>query len=384
MMKLLIAILSSTLIVCSVTTATPVNPSATANLESSSTVIYTATATTYPNILTFVDLDVDLVDCGDYSREKKEAVKEYAEKGHSFKEIHEECSSIIAKIIAQKIVLRNLNERIESMSPVTTASDNGPDYMETLILLQSGNVALANLQRQRRVCDDQYSTWRGRLSSARQSLAVGFFGEFRVISGLVTNERMMDLLTSSNFLDCFNQFYSELPSSPIDFESAYISGIPSSPMDSERASTSGTQGSSPRSHGPPPSYKVVMKNPKLYKVTQEGPDDQLPSYQEVMRNPQKFPEVLEDPDVTESSSMSPSIVHPTQTSSSVPPSQHTASSTLRRVSSTLQRAASTLRRVPSSVRRASSSMQRVSSTLRRAASSVRKVSSSLTWKDDRS
>ncbi|KAK5669073.1 hypothetical protein QVD99_004836 [Batrachochytrium dendrobatidis] len=124
----------------------------------------------------------------------------------------------------------------------------------------------------------------------------------------------------------------------MDFESAYINGIPSSPMDSERASTSGTQGSSPRPHGPPPSYKVVMKNPKLYKVTQQNPDDQLPSYQEVMHNPQKFPKVLEDPDVTESSSMSPSIVHPTQTSSSVPPSQHTASSTLRRVSSTLQRA----------------------------------------------
>ncbi|EGF75907.1 hypothetical protein BATDEDRAFT_93231 [Batrachochytrium dendrobatidis JAM81] len=106
-----------------------------------------------------------------------------------------------------------------------------------------------------------------------------------------------------------------------------------------------------------------MRNPKLYKVIQQNPGDQLPSYQDVMRNPQKFPKILEDPDVTESSSMSPSIVHPTQTSSSVPPSQHTASSTLRRVASTLQRA---------------------SSTLQRAASSVRKVSSSLAWKVDRS
>ncbi|KAL5038646.1 hypothetical protein RTP6_005920 [Batrachochytrium dendrobatidis] len=242
-------------------------------------------------------------------------------------------------------------------------SDGGPDYMETLSLIQSGNVALENLESQRRVCDDQYSTWRGRLSSARQSLAVGFFGEFRIISGLVTNERMISLLTSQIFLDCFGQFYPEIPSSPMDFESAYISGIPSSPMDSERASTSGTQGSSPRSHGPPPSYEVVMRKPKLYKVTQQNPGDQLPSYQEVMDNPQKFPKVLEDPDVTESSSMSPSIVHPTQTSSSVPSSQHTASSTLQRVSSTLQRASSSLRRV---------------------ASSVRKVSSSLAWKVDRS
>ncbi|KAJ8329147.1 hypothetical protein O5D80_003092 [Batrachochytrium dendrobatidis] len=107
-----------------------------------------------------------------------------------------------------------------------------------------------------------------------------------------------------------------------------------------------------------------MGKPKLYKVTQYSPDDQLPSYQDVMNDPQHFPKVLEDPDVTESSSMSPSIVHPTQTSSSVPSSQHTASSTLQRVSSRFVR--------------------RVSSTLRRTASSVRKVSSSLTWKVDRS
>ncbi|KAL5038666.1 hypothetical protein RTP6_005937 [Batrachochytrium dendrobatidis] len=106
-----------------------------------------------------------------------------------------------------------------------------------------------------------------------------------------------------------------------------------------------------------------MGKPKLYKVTQQNPGDQPPSYQDVMNDPQHFPKVLEYPDVTESSSMSPSIVHPTQTSSSVPSSQNTASSTLRRVSSTLQRA---------------------SSSLRRAASSVRKVSSSLAWKVDRS
>ncbi|KAK5667758.1 hypothetical protein QVD99_005603 [Batrachochytrium dendrobatidis] len=56
-MKLLIAILSSTLIACSVTTATPVNPSRTTNFESSSTAIYTATATTYPSTSTFLDLN---------------------------------------------------------------------------------------------------------------------------------------------------------------------------------------------------------------------------------------------------------------------------------------------------------------------------------------
>ena len=75
MMKLLIAVLSSTLIACSVTTATPVNPSATANLGSSSTAIYTATATTYPSTSTFNDLNVNSVNCGDYSREKKKQSK---------------------------------------------------------------------------------------------------------------------------------------------------------------------------------------------------------------------------------------------------------------------------------------------------------------------
>ncbi|OAJ42013.1 hypothetical protein BDEG_25523 [Batrachochytrium dendrobatidis JEL423] len=361
MMRLLIAVLSSTLIACSVTTATPVNPSRTRNLESSSTAIYTATA--YPSTSTFTGLDVDTVNCGDYSREKKEAVKEYAEKGHSFEEIHKKCKLILTEIIAQKRAMKNLNERIESMSPVTMPSDGGPGYTETMSLIQDGNDALANLESQQTICDDQYSSRRERVRLAEKNLAREFFGILRVKFGRVSNERVMDLLTSSNFLDCFGQFYPEIPSSPMDFESAYISGIPSSPMDSERASTSGTQGSSPQPQGPPPSYGVVMRKPKLYKVTQQNPGDQLPSYQEVMNNPQKFPKVLEDPDITESSSMNPSIVHSTQTSSSVPSSQHTASSTLRRVSSTLQRASSSLRRV---------------------ASSVRKVSSSLAWKVDRS
>ncbi|KAK6095417.1 hypothetical protein MT418_004849 [Batrachochytrium dendrobatidis] len=334
MMKLLIAVLSSTLIACSVTTATPVNPSATANLGSSSTAIYTATATTYPNILTFVDLDVDTVNCGRYSRKKKTVIKEYAKRVHTFKETYGECKSITAKIIDQTIAVENLNERIESMSPVTMSSDGGPGYTETMSLIQDGNAALSDLQNQQIICDRQHYS---------------------------DEERMMDLLSSQIFLNCFGKFHIDIRSSSIDSERASTSGTQTS-TDSERASTSGTQGLS-QSYGPPPSYEVVMRKPKLYKVTQQNPGDQLPSYQEVIRNPQKFPKVLEDPDITESSSMNPSIVHSTQTSSSVPPSQHTASSTLRRVSSTLQRASSSLRRV---------------------ASSVRKVSSSLAWKVDRS
>ncbi|KAJ8330752.1 hypothetical protein O5D80_001262 [Batrachochytrium dendrobatidis] len=354
-MQLLIAILSSILIACSVTTATPVNPSRTTNFESSSTAIYTATATTYPSTSTFNDLNVNSVNCGRYSREKKEAIKEYAESGYNLKLTHKKCKSIKVKTTAQKRVVKNLNERVELLFSVATPSDGGPGYMETMSLIQSGNDALEDLESQQRICDVQYYSWCERLRLAKERLAREFFGGFSFSFGLVSSGRMMDLLASQTFLNCFSQFYPN---------------IPSSSTDSEGASTSGTQGSSSRPHGPPPSYGVVMRKPKLYKVTQYSPGDQPPSYQDVVRNPQNFPEVLEDPDVTESSSMSPSIVHPTQTSSSVPPSQHTASSTLRRVASTLQRA--------------SSSMRRVSSTLRRAASSVQNVASSLTWKVDRS
>ncbi|KAJ8330700.1 hypothetical protein O5D80_001213 [Batrachochytrium dendrobatidis] len=354
MMKLLIAILSSTLIACSVTTATPVNPSRTTNFESSSTAIYTATATTYPSTSTFLDLNVNSVNCGDYSTETKEAIKEYAKAKCSFKTIHKKYESISIEIVDQKTVVKDLHKRVKLLSPVTTPSDGGPDYMETQSLLQSENDALADLESQQRICNIQHYAEYEKLRLAKEKLARKFFGTFNFSFGRVSSERMMDLLASQTFLNCFSQFYPN---------------IPSSSTDSERASTSGTQGS-PQSYGPPPSYEVVMKKPKLYKVTQYSPSDQPPSYQDVVRNPQNFPEVLEDPDITQSSSMSPSIVHPTQTSSSVPPSQHTASSTLRRVASTLQRA--------------SSSMRRVSSTLRRAASSVQNVASSLTWKVDRS
>ncbi|KAL5040020.1 hypothetical protein RTP6_007100 [Batrachochytrium dendrobatidis] len=221
------------------------------------------------------------------------------------------------------------------MFSVATPNDGGPGYTETMSLIQSGNAALENLESQQKYAMTNILLGARECVQPKKDLQESF------------------LALSASVLD--GQFYPN---------------IPSSSTDSEGASTSGTQGSSSRPHGPPPSYEVVMRKPKLYKVTQYSPGDQPPSYQDVVRNPQNFPKVLEDPDVTQSSSMSPSIVHPTQTSSSVPPSQHTASSTLRRVASTLQRA--------------SSSMRRVSSTLRRAASSVQKVASSLTWKVDRS
>ncbi|EGF75906.1 hypothetical protein BATDEDRAFT_28975 [Batrachochytrium dendrobatidis JAM81] len=243
----------------------------------SSTAIYTATATTYPNILTFVDLDVDTVNCGRYSRKKKTVIKEYAKRVHTFKETYGECKSITAKIIDQTIAVENLNERIESMSPVTMPSDGGPGYTETMSLIQDGNAALSDLQNQQIICDRQHYSEYEKLRLAEESLARKFFGGFRVNSGLVSEERMMDLLTSQIFLNCFGKFH-------ID--------IRSSSMDSERASTSGTQGSSPQPQGPPPSYGVVMRKPKLYKVTQQNPGDQPPSYQEVIRNPQKFPKFI--------------------------------------------------------------------------------------------
>ncbi|KAK6093298.1 hypothetical protein MT418_006620 [Batrachochytrium dendrobatidis] len=320
MMKLLIAILSSTLIACSVTTATPVVPSRTANFESSS-------ATIYPSTSTFVDLNVNSVNCGDYSKRRKKAVKKYAKAKYDVELIREKCKLILTEIVDQKTVVKNLRERVELMSPVTTPSDDDPDYTETQSLLQSENDALANLQNQQIVCNREYYAECKKLRLAERKLARKFFGTFNFSFGRVSSERMMDLLTSQTFLDCFSQFYPSVPSSSTDSEDVSTSGTQTS-TDSEGASTSGTQGSSSRPHGPPPSYGVVMRKPKLYKVTQYSPGDQPPSYQDVVRNPQNFPEVLEDPDVTESSSMSPSIVHPTQTSSSVPPSQHTASSSL--------------------------------------------------------
>ncbi|KAL5040019.1 hypothetical protein RTP6_007099 [Batrachochytrium dendrobatidis] len=306
MMKLLIAILSSILIACSVTTATPVVPSRTANFESSS-------ATIYPGTSTFLDLNVNSVNCGDYSKRRKKAVKKYAKAKYDVELIREKCKLILTEIVDQKTVVKNLRERIELMSPVTTPSDGGPDYTETQSLLQNENSVLANLQNQQIVCNREYYAECKKLRLAERKLARKFFGGFSFSLGRVSSGQIITLLTNRDFLDCFSQFYP---------------GIPSSSTDSEGASTSGTQGSSSRPHGPPPSYEVVMKKPRFYRVTQEGPGDQPPSYQDVVRNPQNFPKVLEDPDVTESSSMSPSIVHPTQTSSSVPPSQHTASSSL--------------------------------------------------------
>ncbi|KAK5669091.1 hypothetical protein QVD99_004853 [Batrachochytrium dendrobatidis] len=209
MMKLLIAVLSSTLIACSVTTATPVNPSATANLGSSSTAIYTATATTYPSTSTFTGLDVNSVDCGDYSTETKEAIKGYAEAKYDVELMGEKFSSLLAEITNQKTILIFLRGKVRSISK-TKAGDGSPDYTETLSLIQDGNAALSDFENQQEICVDQHSVLYEKMRLTEQKLSGIFFDIFDFDFGRV-DRCIKRLLASQIFMGCFNQFYPGIP-----------------------------------------------------------------------------------------------------------------------------------------------------------------------------
>ncbi|EGF82914.1 hypothetical protein BATDEDRAFT_21134 [Batrachochytrium dendrobatidis JAM81] len=291
-MKLAVVVFASILAVCSVTIASPVIPS--------------STTSAYPSTSTFTDLDVDSVYCEGFSSKPKKLIKKYATVKRGADTAEKDFRSASMAVDSQKELVKHLSKKVKLLKAKRLSKNDDSSYSETVIELRKMRRDLVDLEKQREICDDEYSVWRRKFTYMRR------------------------LQANYMIMDCIHQFYT---------------GIPNRLSESMYASISGMQGPSQQDfENSPPSYDVVMNNPKHYKVTLQGTDPELPSYDKIMQNLENFPKVLEDPDVTQPSLVETSAVHPTQTSSSVPPSQHTASSTLQRVSSTLRRAKSFLSR----------------------------------------
>ncbi|OAJ35769.1 hypothetical protein BDEG_20010 [Batrachochytrium dendrobatidis JEL423] len=285
-MKLAVVVFASILAVCSVTIASPVIPS--------------STTSAYPSTSTFTDLDVDSVYCEGFSSKPKKLIKKYATVKRGADTAEKDFRSASMAVDSQKELVKHLSKKVKLLKAKRLSKNDDSSYSETVIELRKMRRDLVDLKKQREICDDEYSVWRRKLYSAEKKLTGYFFDD------------------SFSLHNTIKSMY---------------------------ASISGMQGPSQQDfENSPPSYDVVMNNPKHYKVTLQGTDPELPSYDKIMQNLENFPKVLEDPDVTQPSLVETSAVHPTQTSSSVPPSQHTASSTLQRVSSTLRRAKSFLSR----------------------------------------
>ncbi|EGF77811.1 expressed protein [Batrachochytrium dendrobatidis JAM81] len=254
-MKFSITILSLILAVCSVTIANSVIPSATTSAESSPS--------------TVADLDVDSVDCGKYSRKAKKLIKAYATNKRCIDTTKEMCKSIARSISVQTELIQRLSKRLElleSRCPLRTRLS----YDETVLKLGKERKTLAYLEKQEKVCRNELLDLRSKLRVSKRRLirhTIWDHSNFQPAS-LYT----MYLEEEPIFMDCFNQFFTDIPS-PLS--------------KSMHASTSRTQSSS-----------------------QQGPSDQSPSEKT-------------------------SIAHSTQASSRVSHSLQRASSSLQKASCNL-------------------------------------------------
>ncbi|KAK5666804.1 hypothetical protein QVD99_006442 [Batrachochytrium dendrobatidis] len=111
-MKLSIA-LSSILLVCSVTTANPVNPSATTSVEpSSSTAIFTATASTYPNPSPVsIAQAKKLVDFSKLSKNDMNLMEKYLKTSEDYQGAKEALELEEPRKLAQEALVKRLCEK---------------------------------------------------------------------------------------------------------------------------------------------------------------------------------------------------------------------------------------------------------------------------------
>ncbi|OAJ45147.1 hypothetical protein BDEG_28308 [Batrachochytrium dendrobatidis JEL423] len=111
-MKLSIA-LSSILLVCSVTTANPVNPSATTSVEpSSSTAIFTATASTYPNPSPVsIAQAKKLVDFSKLSKNDMNLMEKYLKTSENYQGAKEALELEEPRKLAQEALVKRLCEK---------------------------------------------------------------------------------------------------------------------------------------------------------------------------------------------------------------------------------------------------------------------------------
>ncbi|KAK5665541.1 hypothetical protein QVD99_007887 [Batrachochytrium dendrobatidis] len=109
-MKLAVTVLASILFACSVTTAKPVNPSATTSAEAStSTVIPTATTSTKSKhrVLSYEGSEFSL-DLSKFSKDDMGLIKEYLQTDQEYQEAKKACDSAKSEELNQKELLKRL------------------------------------------------------------------------------------------------------------------------------------------------------------------------------------------------------------------------------------------------------------------------------------
>ncbi|KAJ8330325.1 hypothetical protein O5D80_001326 [Batrachochytrium dendrobatidis] len=250
-MKLAIA-LSSILLVCSVTTANPVNPSATTSAEpSSSTAAFTTTTDPYSNFLPASSVQaINSVDLSKLSDDDKSLMGKYLETSENHKKMKETQRPAESKIFDQKALIERLDETHAKL--LGKSHNNGGFVYE----IRAKRIK-SRLDKQKKILL--------KLEKEYQSLnfkILDYDWELDVIREELTKRLFGDDLDQSS-IDSYIAF---MKFNPRFIESIYssLNRMPGQQTGTEQASTSGTQNQSQYRENPSSTHEAP-KSPRPQK-----------------------------------------------------------------------------------------------------------------------
>ncbi|KAJ8330066.1 hypothetical protein O5D80_001643 [Batrachochytrium dendrobatidis] len=200
-MKLPIAVLSSILLICSVTTANPIHHSTTTYDESSfSTVIPSVTTSTEfnpsetPNTSGAGLSSLDLLSDG-----MENLLESYSKKQHGFDEHGEKCKLIKLQLEDQRQLIKDLKKRIDDLKSALLKSNDNPNYnrqvQELELELGKQHSKLEDLEKSHEECNIDSGRLNFELELIKISLVECFSGKpfnFRSL-----NEQLLLILSHS-------------------------------------------------------------------------------------------------------------------------------------------------------------------------------------------
>ncbi|KAK5669199.1 hypothetical protein QVD99_003609 [Batrachochytrium dendrobatidis] len=231
-MKLAVTVLASILFACSVTTATPVNPSATTSAESSISTV-TPSAQTIPSI-----------DFSKLSNKDMGLIKKYAKMKKGYDDAEKIHNSLQPKRLSQQELVDRLDEEYEQLMSEFQTSENGSKYSEKLQeleqKLEQEQKTLYELTKKQRNFGFFGFNWR--FGKIELQLIKRLFGK----NLYQTASYYMELLESnSEFVELVNRLGSSTSSKQLGSQQGFTSGTQSSQHYESPSSSSETSAIQP-------------------------------------------------------------------------------------------------------------------------------------------
>ncbi|KAL5040612.1 hypothetical protein RTP6_007614 [Batrachochytrium dendrobatidis] len=343
-----LTILASILLACSVTTASPVNPSASASLSTESILLADLSSAAIFLEVSSED-DQSQIELSTLPVEDQDLVKDYLSKVINLPKAPE---SVKNQIAAQKEHIAELDKQYQQLIHKSQEKSHTSQYKDKVerakLELKAQSLELFNLEKQDDVLKSEYDTALFDLNRIQRKAAQSLLQRYEYASSVRLCLRFGTKVYS---LEIKRRLRNRVLRRPAASEERSADETPSPPQQEIQNSL--------------PSYQDIMGDTEEYEVGLENFEVEPPSYDEVMLNPENFPKDLET-HTTEPSLVETSITQPTQTFSSVSSTQisSSVSSSMQTDSPSMQTASPNMQTAPSSMQTASPSRRRVLPTIR--------------------